>query len=150
MLDNDCLQKTGAKLYRASYALIGNVKIIDTSLTIRGKILEEITKLTNSFTFTTNKDRNVGTGTSTSPVRKIEEEKANNNLKAKVPQLERKFEYPTRIFNETTEGRCQKRLPTSRTSKLKIRISKNSQHSPPALKASKFCVIDLHILKKNR
>lgn len=104
MLDHDCLRKTGVKLYRASRDLNGSAKINGCSniLTIRGKVLGEITKLTSPIKFTTSHEKNGSTTRTTSPVGSdTEGRRAEDELKAKVARLERQFEYPIRILNET-------------------------------------------------
>lgn len=105
VLDHDCLQKTGAKLYRASCDLVGSARILGTpaTLTTRGKVLGEVTKLMSPFTYTTSQDKNEDAETSTSPLRnQAEESIADDDVKANVAQLQRRFEYAIRMFNETT------------------------------------------------
>ena len=105
VLDQDCLRKTDTKLYQASCDLVGSAKISGTpaTLKIRGKLLEEITQLTSSFTFTTSQDQNEGDEMSTSPIHnEAEGSTVNENSKSKVTQVQRQLEYPIRMFNETT------------------------------------------------
>ncbi len=105
VLDQDCLRKTNTKLYRASCDLVGSAKISEapTTLTTRGKLLGKVTKLADPFTFTTSQDKNEGAEPSASPIRdETEEITADNDFNAKVAQLKRQFEYPIRMFNETT------------------------------------------------
>lgn len=105
VLDHDCFRKTDAKLYRASCDLFGSAKISGAPATLitRGKVLGEVTKLTNPFTFTTTEDKSKSPEISTSPLRnQAEESTADDDVKPKVAQLERQFEYPIRMFNETT------------------------------------------------
>lgn len=104
VLDHDCLQKMGVKLYRASRDLNGSARLTGASniLIVRGKVLGEITKLTSPFKFTTSHEKNGSTTTSTSPVSNDAEERtAEDELKAKFAHLKTQFEYPIRIFNET-------------------------------------------------
>lgn len=103
VLDNDCLRRTNANLYRASCDLTGSARISGdlATLTTRGKVLGEVTKLTSPFTFTTNQDENKGA--EISPLRnRAEEGTADDDVKFKIAQLQRRFEYTIRIFNETT------------------------------------------------
>ena len=104
VLDNDCLQKTDDKLYRAGCNLLGSAKIsgAPATLTIQGKILGEVTKLNDPFIYTTSQDKNEGAQISRSSLRsQAEESTANDDFRAKVAQLERQFEYPIRMLNET-------------------------------------------------
>ena len=103
--DHDCLRKTGTKLYRASRDLDGSATISGdlTALTTQGKMLGEIMKLTNPFEFTSSHEKNESTQSSTSPAfTNVEEGPAEDESKGKVSRLKRQFEYPLRIFNETT------------------------------------------------
>ena len=100
VLDHDCLLKTDTRLYRASGDLNGsaNVSEAPVMLEVRGKVLGEVTKLTNPFTFTTNQDKDEGAEVSTSEGGKEHDD----DLKAKVAQSKRQLEYAIRMFNETT------------------------------------------------
>ena len=102
--DHDCLLKTNARLYRASCDLVGSAKVSEASaiLEIRGKILGEVTKLNNPFTFTTSQDIDEGAKTSTSPLRNpAEDSTVDDDLKIKAAQMRRQIEYAIRMFYET-------------------------------------------------
>ena len=105
VLHQDCLLKTNTKLYQASCNLPGSATIsaVPATLTITGKLLGEVTKLASPFTFSTSRDENEGTPTSTSPIHgSVEENAVEKVFEAKVTQLQRQLEYPIRMFNETT------------------------------------------------
>lgn len=105
VLDQDCLRKTNTKLYRASCNLVGSAKISEASATLitKGKLLGKVIKLADPFKFTTSQDKIEGAENSASPLRdEVEGSTADNDFNAKVAQLKRQFEYPIRMFNETT------------------------------------------------
>ena len=157
VLDNDCLQKTDAKLYRAGCDLVGSAKIsgAPATLTIQGKILGEVTKLNDPFIFTTSQDKNKGAQISISSLRsQAEESTANDDFRAKVAQLERQFEYPIRMLNETasqmalcltTAAQCHpypQNLDAETASKHTLTASLTHQISGPAPGATLIRVKD--------
>ena len=105
VLDQDCLLKTNTKLYQASCDLPSSATIsaIPATLTTTGKLLGEVTKLASPFTFSTSRDENEGTHTSTSPIHgPVEESPVEKDFEAKVTQLPKQLQYPVRMFDETT------------------------------------------------
>ena len=105
VLDHDCFQKTGSKLYRASGKMVGSAKVSVSSRTLmtRGKVLGEIMKLNSQFKFTTSGERLVDTKTSTSPIRNdTEGGTPDDEFNANVTQIQRQLGYAIRVFNETT------------------------------------------------
>lgn len=65
-------------------------------------MLGEIMKLTDPFEFTSSHEKNESTQKTISPaLTDAEEGPAEDEFKSKVAHLERQFEYPLRIFNET-------------------------------------------------
>ena len=105
VLDQDCLLKTITKLYQVSCDLPGSATIsaVPATLTTKGKLLGEVTKLASPSTFSTSRDENEGTNTSTSLIHgPVEESAVEKDFEAKDTQLQRQLEYPIRMFNETT------------------------------------------------
>ena len=105
VLYQDCLLKTNTKLYQASCDIPGSATIsaVPATLKIKGKLLGEVTKLASPFTFSTSRDENQGTRTSTSQTHgSVEESAVEKEFETKVTQLPKQLEYPIRMFNETT------------------------------------------------
>ena len=105
VLYQDCLLRTNTKLYQASCDLPGSATIsaVLETLTVTGKLLGEVTKLASPFTFSTSRDENQGTHTSTPPAHGSAEERAvEKDFETNVTQLQKQLEYPIRMFNETT------------------------------------------------
>ena len=105
VFDYDCLVKTNARLYRASCDLVGSARISEgpAILTTHGKVLGEVKKLTNPFTFTTYQDKDEDADISTSPLgNPVENSTGDDALKARVSESQRRLEYAIRMFNETT------------------------------------------------
>lgn len=157
VLDYDCLQKTNAKLYRASCKLVGSAKISEAPATLitRGKVLGEVTKLMSPFTFTTSQGKDEGAETSTSPFRnQAEESTADDASKTKVAQLSKQLEYAISMFNETTReiahclitaAQCHpypQNLDTEIASMHTLTASLTYQVSGPALGATLIRVND--------